>query len=569
MDIQLDWGFQSLVDQLQDGVFLIEDGRLNYVNDILCEMLGYPREELIGSHFPEFIAEADRDRVIETHRRRLDGENVPSSYRFRILRKDGVETNVSLQVGFTPGGRTVVGTVKDLSQLEETLSEMERLKTALEQIVLKLPDIYYRTDMQGKLVRLSPSVQDILGYPPSEVLGRPITDFYVNGQERIQIVKKILEAKGDVVRVEAPLLHRDGREVWFCTNAYLVLDENNQPIGIEGLARDDTHRKQLEDRLQKRTLELEKSRNDILRLTDFTREINESTDMEHIVDRILKFATEEFQFEGAAVFLLSSDRKHLEFYRGFFPKPEEGINESNLKNLRIPLVKGGGFHAKVFMRKRPLFLPRFRALEENQEIPGLGKSMLHNILIQPLTIRDECIGLMDFTRFTSPLQLNKQDLKKISHFADQIVSAIRNSRLLRETTHARDVMEGEVDLARKVQENLISQRNPDRNIAAVYRPMMAVGGDFYEFLRFRDSGNIGIFVSDVSGHGVAAAFITSMIKPYSSSPGRSPPIREDCYILSTMPWKNSMWIISLPSFTVFMILPIAASPTPTPGTTIL
>jgi sigma-B regulation protein RsbU (phosphoserine phosphatase) len=39
-----------------------------------------------------------------------------------------------------------------------------------------------------------------------------------------------------------------------------------------------------------------------------------------------------------------------------------------------------------------------------------------------------------------------------------------------------------------------------------------VGGDFYDFIQFRDSRKIGIFLSDVSGHGVPAAFITSMIK---------------------------------------------------------
>ncbi|MEI7652004.1 MAG: DUF1501 domain-containing protein, partial [Verrucomicrobiota bacterium] len=42
--------------------------------------------------------------------------------------------------------------------------------------------------------------------------------------------------------------------------------------------------------------------------------------------------------------------------------------------------------------------------------------------------------------------------------------------------------------------------------------MEEVGGDFYDFINFRDSEKIGIFISDVSGHGVPAAFITSMIK---------------------------------------------------------
>jgi len=42
--------------------------------------------------------------------------------------------------------------------------------------------------------------------------------------------------------------------------------------------------------------------------------------------------------------------------------------------------------------------------------------------------------------------------------------------------------------------------------------MEQVGGDFYDFIPFRDQNKIGIFLSDVSGHGVPAAFITAMLK---------------------------------------------------------
>lgn len=73
-------------------------------------------------------------------------------------------------------------------------------------------------------------------------------------------------------------------------------------------------------------------------------------------------------------------------------------------------------------------------------------------------------------------------------------------------------MEHEIALARKIQDKLIPEKVPIPFISAVYEPMEEVGGDFYDFIEFNDSNNIGIFLSDVSGHGVPAAFITSMIK---------------------------------------------------------
>lgn len=73
-------------------------------------------------------------------------------------------------------------------------------------------------------------------------------------------------------------------------------------------------------------------------------------------------------------------------------------------------------------------------------------------------------------------------------------------------------IESEILMARKIQSQLIPIRSPRENLAYLYRPMDAVGGDFFDFLSFRDKNALGIFVSDVSGHGVPAAFITSMIK---------------------------------------------------------
>src|SRR6185369_12180851 len=48
-------------------------------------------------------------------------------------------------------------------------------------------------------------------------------------------------------------------------------------------------------------------------------------------------------------------------------------------------------------------------------------------------------------------------------------------------------------------------------IAAAYYPMASVAGDFYEFVPI-DDRRAGFLIADVSGHGVPAALIASMIK---------------------------------------------------------
>lgn len=75
-----------------------------------------------------------------------------------------------------------------------------------------------------------------------------------------------------------------------------------------------------------------------------------------------------------------------------------------------------------------------------------------------------------------------------------------------------DVIEKELNLAMQIQMQMLPSRAPADTIASVYIPMAKLGGDFYDYIRFRDDEKTGIFISDVSGHGVPAAFITSMIK---------------------------------------------------------
>ena len=75
-------------------------------------------------------------------------------------------------------------------------------------------------------------------------------------------------------------------------------------------------------------------------------------------------------------------------------------------------------------------------------------------------------------------------------------------------------VEQELETARRIQTSILPKRLPDLTglrITARYEPMTAVAGDFYDFLQV-DDRRVTILVADVSGHGVPAALIASMLK---------------------------------------------------------
>jgi phosphoserine phosphatase RsbU/P len=77
----------------------------------------------------------------------------------------------------------------------------------------------------------------------------------------------------------------------------------------------------------------------------------------------------------------------------------------------------------------------------------------------------------------------------------------------------------ELEIARQIQSSILPRDIPriaGLDIAATYQPMTAVAGDFYDFLVV-DEKRVGILVADVTGHGVPAALIASMLKAVFSA----------------------------------------------------
>jgi phosphoserine phosphatase RsbU/P len=96
-------------------------------------------------------------------------------------------------------------------------------------------------------------------------------------------------------------------------------------------------------------------------------------------------------------------------------------------------------------------------------------------------------------------------LLSFGYVAAQIIAASER-RLL--------AIEDELKVARELQFSILPAAVPEvrsLRIAVAYRPMTAVAGDFYEFIPV-DAQRVGFLVADVTGHGVPAALIASMIK---------------------------------------------------------
>ncbi|HIC95818.1 TPA: PAS domain S-box protein, partial [Candidatus Bipolaricaulota bacterium] len=134
--IELGNKYQSLVENELIGIYIIQDGKLKYLNEGLCKSLGYTKEELLSSDPIRLVHPEDREMILQNVEKRLRGEPLTGSYTFRGLRKDGrvVELEVFARLIEYGGRPAIQGVLVDITLLREA----ERLRRGLLDVAEKI-----------------------------------------------------------------------------------------------------------------------------------------------------------------------------------------------------------------------------------------------------------------------------------------------------------------------------------------------------------------------------------------------------------------------------------------------
>ncbi len=80
--------YRLLFDNAVESILVVQNRLVVFCNPITCELTGYPMEELINESFVKFIYPEDIEMILENYRKRVDGEDLPGRYQFRLVRKD-------------------------------------------------------------------------------------------------------------------------------------------------------------------------------------------------------------------------------------------------------------------------------------------------------------------------------------------------------------------------------------------------------------------------------------------------------------------------------------------------
>jgi len=175
--------YRTLIDNIQDGVFIIQDAEMKFANEAFARMVGYTVEEIIGMDFRELIAPEDSEMVADRYHRRQAGEDIPREYEFCMLHKDRVtRVIVNMNVGVINyrGKIASMGTMKDITERKRAEEELKRsfwkLQRTLEGTVNALASTVekrdlYTADHQRRVTQLACAIAKEMGLSEEKIEG--------------------------------------------------------------------------------------------------------------------------------------------------------------------------------------------------------------------------------------------------------------------------------------------------------------------------------------------------------------------------------------------------------------
>jgi PAS domain S-box-containing protein len=175
--------FRQVSDNLMTGVYIVQDGKIAYVNSALAALFGFERDELIGTDPLTFIFPDDKPTVMENLRKRTDDKVAAMQYQYRALCKNGELKNVEVFGSrvMLNGRPAVIGNVIDHTErlrAETTLRESHEMLAAF---IRESPILAYVKAVkpdESRVIYASENFKAMTGIPGSAMIGKTMAELF-------------------------------------------------------------------------------------------------------------------------------------------------------------------------------------------------------------------------------------------------------------------------------------------------------------------------------------------------------------------------------------------------------
>src|SRR5579863_8688068 len=241
---------RGLIEASVDGLITVSStGAITDVNEQMCRMSGYPREELIGTPFADYFVDSDRATagVNETFEKGVVTDYV-LTLATRDVRKLQVSFNASVFKDPSGDVRGIFASARDITEqarlqgqlAEERAYNRGLIEASLDGLITVDPALNI-TDVNETMCRMS-------SYSRQELVGTPFPQYFKDPKRAASGVRLTLD-KGAVTNYELNLKGKGGNDRLVSFNAAIFRDQSGAVRGIFASARDITDQARLQGQL--------------------------------------------------------------------------------------------------------------------------------------------------------------------------------------------------------------------------------------------------------------------------------------------------------------------------------
>ena len=162
--------------------------------------------------------------------------------------------------------------------------------------------------------------------------------------------------------------------------------------------------------------------------------------------------------------------------------------------------------------KKPIYIP-YASLDERIITLGDRQHNIQSLVLSPLVLENDLLGVLVLQNKLYERYISESDFYLSHTFAHYATMMINSSRMLSQRIEQERVT-SELNLGQKIQADLLPHKIPEVEgieLAGSMTPAKEIGGDYFDFFQ-RDDGRLGIAIGDVSGKGVPAGMLMTILQ---------------------------------------------------------
>jgi PAS domain S-box-containing protein len=247
------------------------DRRFVIMSPSIERISGFKPELFIGKKTSYFIKETKADKIY----RSLEKHGRVDDIRVNLKLPNGDLKTFSFNIEAEYDlNKNIIGTngiIRDITKQELFEQEVIKSEKKFKEIFESISDIYYRSDENAVVQIISPSVEQITGYKPEEVLGKAEKVFHHNPDVHDSMLSYLKET-GNIKNVHGELITKNKKIINVSVTSTAYFDAKGEYAGAHGIIRDITKQKKQSrlTRLNKDILEKVAKENDIIEILNFT-----------------------------------------------------------------------------------------------------------------------------------------------------------------------------------------------------------------------------------------------------------------------------------------------------------